>query len=114
MREVSMLPMFEPKKGKKRKAVMDEINQEIKATFEKTFSENYQKAREQLIDGGIPEEMVDEKLNQIKAKLEQKMIIEANRLLREEVLKVAREEMEENQSGSQSISHSENVVTSLT
>jgi len=99
-----MLPMFKPPKGEKRKALMTEINRDIKETFEKTFAENYQQARKQLIDGGVAEEKVDVKLNQIKARLEKKMIIEANRLLREEVLKAAREEMEESQKESNSAS----------
>lgn len=90
-----MLPMFKPAKIEKRKTVIAEVNRDIKVTFEETFAENYQSAREQLIQGGIPEEKVDAKLSQIKAKLEQKMIINAQQLLREAVLQVAREEKAE-------------------
>ncbi|MBP9727645.1 MAG: hypothetical protein KBD83_09340 [Gammaproteobacteria bacterium] len=88
-----MLPMFKPAKGEKRKTVMAEVNRDIKATFEETFAENCQSAREQLIQGGVPEKKVEAILREIKAELEQEMIIKAQQLLRKTVLKLAQEEM---------------------
>ena len=88
--------MFKPARVEKRKALIAEINRDVKTTFEETFAESYQNVREQLIQGGVSEEKVDAKLSQIKAKLEQKMIISAQKLLREAVLEVAREEMADN------------------
>lgn len=87
--------MFKPAKSEEKKILISEINRDIRETFEETFAENYQSAREQLIQGGVPEEKVDAKLSQIKVKLEQKMIINARQLLSEAVLEVAREEMAE-------------------
>jgi len=86
-----MLSMFNPGKDEKRKAVIAEVNKKIKATFEEAFAEDHQLAREILIQGGVPEEKVGETLNEIKAELEQEIIIRAQQLLREKALKIAKE-----------------------
>lgn len=61
-----MLSIFKPISGKKRKVLINQINNDIKETFEETFAENYDSARDQLIKNGVPEEKVEEKLSQIK------------------------------------------------
>lgn len=113
-----MLPMFKPKKGEKRKALIAEINRDIKETFEETFLENYQNAREQLILGGVSEEIVDEKLGKIKSELEQEIIVRAQEILKQAVLQVVREERIENlnksKDESQSMAPPKKIGASLT
>lgn len=90
--------MFKPA-DKDRKVTTAEVNRDIKAMFEETFAQIYQDTRQQLINGGIPEEKVEEKLSKIKAELEQQMIIKARGLLRESILEVLEEERQENTPG---------------
>ncbi len=90
-----MLTMFKPVRGEKRKAVIDEINHDIKTTFDKVFADNYPIARESLLRGGIPESKVDEKLSEIRASLQQKMIIEAKQLLRKAILSTVKEQQQQ-------------------
>lgn len=86
--------MFKPN-NKDRKVTIAEVNRDIKATFEKVFAENYQSARQQLLDGGTPEDKVEEKLSKIKAELEPEMIIKGRELLEKSILKVLEEERQE-------------------
>lgn len=85
-----MLSMFPSSKS--RRVTIAEVNRDIKSTFETVFAENYQQIRQQLIEGGIPEQKVDQKVSKIKLQLEQEMIVRARELLRESILEVLEDE----------------------
>jgi hypothetical protein len=87
-----MLPMFKREKVEKRKAVVAEFNTHLSQMFEQFFVDNYPSAREELLRNGIPEESVDQKLAEIKQATQQRMIIEAQRLLKEELLTLTQEQ----------------------
>jgi len=86
-----MISVFKPETTKKRKAIVTEFNSNLNKMFDDFFSENYPSAREELLRSGVSEEHVDQKLLEIKQVTQQRMIVEAQRLLREELMVLAEE-----------------------
>lgn len=98
--------MFKSKKEDKRKEVVAEFNANLSQMFEQFFSENYPDAREALLRSGISEESVDQKLLEIKQATQQRMIIEAQRLLKEELTVLAQEKERPSTTTSSSVDES--------
>lgn len=101
-----MMTMFKPSKGEKRKAVVTEFNSNLNKMFDEFFSANYPSAREELLRSGVTEEYVDQKLLEIKQATQQRMIIEAQRLLQEKLTVLAQEKEKSSTTTSSSVDES--------
>ena len=63
-----------------------EMNRDINNKLDKLFVKRAPSIRAELLERGVAKEDIDERLNQIKANVQQKMILQAKRQFREELL----------------------------
>lgn len=85
-----MYSLFSESK-KAKKEVIHEMNNGLNKAFNEFFLEQYPSAREELLRGGMSEETVDQILQDIKLEMQQEMILQAKKGLKQAVITAAKE-----------------------